>query len=106
MDKQTKRLKDIARQVRYIDQYTDDIQTDTDCDQIEALTESIGCISYIIDVLQQIIKDIITDKDIKKIREEQQEQISIQAKDPWEEYLKGDFNGAIKIKQDTDHEKE
>ena len=63
MDKQTKRLKDIARQVRYIDQYTDDIQTDTDCDQIEALTESIGCISYIIDVLQEIIKDIITDKD-------------------------------------------
>ena len=43
----------------------------------------------------------ILEQKIKKIREEQQEQISIQAKDPWEEYLKGDFNGAIKIKQET-----
>lgn len=43
----------------------------------------------------------ILEQKIKKIREEQQEQISIQTKDPWEEYLKGDFNGAIKIKQET-----
>ena len=43
----------------------------------------------------------ILEQKIKKIREEQQEQISIQTKDPWKEYLKGDFNGAIKIKQET-----
>lgn len=50
----------------------------------------------------------ILEEKIKKIREEQQEsatdlsnQTSKQSKDHWEEYLKGDFNGAIKIRQET-----
>ncbi len=103
MDKHSQRIRTM---IRTIETYLHDYTEQSDTDKIHTLMECVGCLSAALESQQEIIKDIITDKDIKKIREEQQEQISIQAKDPWEEYLKGDFNGAIKIKQDTDHEKE
>jgi len=41
----------------------------------------------------------ILEQKIKKIREEKQ--INKQEQDHWEDYLKGDFKGAIKIRQET-----
>ena len=53
----------IRTMIRTIDTYLSELHNYTDTDKIDTLIECIGCLSVAIESQQEIIKEIITDKD-------------------------------------------